>query len=112
VLPAVFGFAVSLLLERNLWPRFFFFEAGFAALLFAGAVHLIAARLVPGSPRLATRMAAAALIALAGLSCLMLPKAWYVPKQDFEAARDYVRSHSEDGERVLTVGLAVHPYRW
>ncbi len=39
-----------------------------------------------------------------------LPRAWLVPKQDYAAARDWVRAQAEPNDAVLTVGLATFPY--
>lgn len=113
VLPALVGGAVTMALGRNLWPRFFFFCAGFAALLAAlgieGVLTPLAARLrrdAAGAARLVTGLEVALLLAL----CALLPRVWFVPKQDYAGARDWVLAEAGANDAVLTVGLASFPY--
>jgi 4-amino-4-deoxy-L-arabinose transferase-like glycosyltransferase len=103
VLPAAACGLVLLAMGRNLWPRSFFFAAGFGALVAAEGFLAIADRLLP---RIADALAAAAVVA----SLALLPRVWNVPKQDFAAARDFALSARAAGEPVLTVGLASFPY--
>jgi hypothetical protein len=103
VLPAAACGLVLLAMGRNLWPRSFFFAAGFGALVAAEGFLAIADRLLP---RIADALAAAVVVA----SLALLPRVWNVPKQDFAAARDFALSARAAGEPVLTVGLASFPY--
>lgn len=105
--PALLTAAAILLLRHNLWPRFFFFSAGFAVLIalrggFVVAEFLFRAR----GAVLAT--GGATLAALAGV--LLLPRAWK-PKQDYEAAARYVERARSPDDAVVTVDLTVLPLR-
>jgi mannosyltransferase len=97
--------AVALVaLGRNLWPRSFFFAAGFMALIAAEGGLAVLDRLLP---RAADALAAALVVA----SLALVPRQWRLPKQDFAGARDYALSARAAGEPVLTVGLATFPYQ-
>jgi len=102
-LPALLCAIVLVAMGRNLWPRSFFFAAGFLALVAAEGFLAIADRLLP---RIADALAAAAVVT----SLALLPRIWNLPKQGFAAARDFAISARTGGERVLTVGLASFPY--
>ena len=128
VLPAVLTGAAIVLAGQNLWPRFFFFSAGFGALflmrglsaiggLAAGLVgrstHRTTEALPGGSERTAraarwsTGLAAAAVLA----SALTVPRAWG-PKQDFEGAARWVVEHAEPGDAIIAVDMTSQPYRY
>jgi len=110
-LPAVLGSAILLLLGRNLWPRFFFFELGFAALLGIHGVwtlgSLLAARWAPFSGR---QLAMALGVGLLALSAATLPRNYHSPKQDFRGALRFVRSVRSPQDTVVAVGLAGRMY--
>jgi uncharacterized membrane protein len=102
LLPGIIGAAVMIALGRNLWPRFFFFLAGF--------VLLIVIRGLTVWKRRPLFWAGAAVMMLGSL--VILPRA-YLPKQDFEGARDWVEANRKPGEVVMTAGLTDLPYqRW
>lgn len=102
-LPALLCAIALVVMGRNLWPRSFFFAAGFLALVAAEGFLAVVDRLLP---RIADALAAAAVVA----SLALLPRIWNLPKQDFAAARDFAISVRAEGEPVLTVGLASFPY--
>jgi 4-amino-4-deoxy-L-arabinose transferase-like glycosyltransferase len=102
VAPGIIGAVVMIGLGRNLWPRFFFFLAGF--------MILIAVRGVATVARGKLFFAAVAVLMIGSLA--ILPRA-YLPKQDFEGARDFVEEIRKPGEVVMTAGLTDLPYqRW
>jgi mannosyltransferase len=103
VVPPALCAIVLVAMGRNLWPRSFFFAAGFLALLGAEGFLAIADRLLP---KIADALAAALVVAALAL----LPRIWNLPKQDFAGARDFANSVRGPSERVLTVGLARFPY--
>jgi mannosyltransferase len=112
VVPVVLCALTLVLMRRNLWPRSFFFAAGFGALVAAEGLLSVLDRLAErarlgrfASPA-ATAFAGLALVALAA----RLPAEWERPKQDFEGARNFVQAARSDGESALTVGLASFPY--
>ena len=103
VLPALLCAIVLVAMGRNLWPRSFFFAAGFLALVGAEGFLALCDRLLP---RFADALAAACVVAALAL----LPRVWNLPKQDFAGARDFALVERREGEPVLTVGLASFPY--
>jgi hypothetical protein len=105
--PGLVTATAILLLRHNLWPRFFFFSAGFAVLIALRGGFALAGLLFRGrGERVAT--AGAVLAALAG--ALLVPRAWN-PKQDFESAARLVEQSRGPGDAVVTVDLTVMPYR-
>jgi len=105
--------AVVVARGHHLWPRFFFFAAGFAVLIAVlGAMQTGAwlgrlLRLAPArSEVLGTALAAGILLG----SAATVPRAW-APKQDFRGAMRYLQGRVEPGDAVVTVGLATLPYR-
>jgi hypothetical protein len=102
VLPAAFTAAAMLGLEHCIYPRFFFFSAGFGLLI-----------LIHGA-LLAARWRPLAGYALAGLmiaaSALTVPRCYKLPKQDFLGARDYVERRRAPDEPVIALSLASHAY--
>jgi len=104
--PALVTAAVLLSLEHNLWPRLFFFSAGFAVLIAVrGALSL-------GQALLASRgrsLAIAALLAVAAGSAFTVPGAYH-PKQDYLGARDYVLRERTPGDAVVTVDMSAYVY--
>lgn len=107
IVPALVTAALLLATGHNLWPRFFFFAAGFGALIAMRGVFLVAARLAPRRADLAGTLAAAILVAG---SAVLVPSAWG-PKQDFGGALDWVEEARAGGDAVATAGLAAFTFR-
>lgn len=105
ILPAVLTVGVLVATRHNLWPRFFFFSMGFGCLLVIRGLRVVC-RVIPHQERLAFRVATAALLVA---SASTIPEAWG-PKQDFRAAREYVREHAAPDDAVVTLDLANFPY--
>ena len=97
LLPPAIGVSAVLAAGHHIWPRFFFFSFGFAALvLVRGAFSL---------GRLGTPLA----VGLVVLSALSVPFA-YGPKQDFGSAIEYLRLNRRPGDAIVTVDLASWVY--
>ena len=112
-LPPLLGAAIVIALGHHLWPRFFFFAMGFAALVaIRGAIRLgeAAARLLPLRTATPRRVGALFACALVGVSALAVPAA-YGPKQDYQGALAFVEANRADGDAVATAGLAAFPYK-
>ena len=114
VIPMGTTIGVMMATRHNLWPRFFFFAAGFAVMLamrggFA-LVEWIGGRVMrwdaPAARRVATLGASLVVVA----SALTLPRAWG-PKQDFVGAADFLRKSQGPGDAVVTLGVTDEPIR-
>jgi uncharacterized membrane protein len=107
LLPAVLTAAAALGMHQNLWPRFFFFSAGFAVLIvIRGGFGLCRLLLRDRGPQLATGGAILAILA----SAFTVPRAWR-PKQDFVGAEHFVDRARSPGDAIVTVDLTGYPYR-
>lgn len=106
VLPVAITAAAMLATAHNLWPRLFFFAAGFAVLIVVRGVFAIAGQLWPARGTLVAT-AGCALAALASLTTV--PGAWH-PKQDHLGARDWVAANARPGDRVVTVDMTRLPF--
>ena len=106
LVPAAITGAAMLLTEHNLWPRLFFFCAGFAALLAVrGVMTLASVALGSRGPVVAT-----ALLVLGAVGSLTtVPRAWG-PKQDFEGARQFVERQRAADDAVVMLDLTRFPY--
>ncbi len=101
---------VLLLLHRHLYPRFFFFEAGFAALLVVRGARISGGWLscsLPGckGQRIELWGIAVVLLVAAGFA-LSLDRVYAHPKQDFTGARDLVAARAAPGDAKVAVGPA------
>lgn len=105
LLPAIVTGAALFIAEHNLWPRFFFFAAGFGALIVMRGIFVVARVLWPSRAR-ELALAVAALLILA--SATTVPRAWN-PKQDYLAARDFVDGAIRPGDAVVTVDMTEVP---
>src|SRR5262249_54435225 len=121
VLPPLISGVTMLVLDHNLWPRFFFFSMGFAILI---VVHgemimpsLMLNLITKWNPLARTaslgwhlRMGRLAGLALTCLliaaSMLTLPRLYSLPKQDFTGARNWVEKSRSPGDAIVAVGLA------
>jgi 4-amino-4-deoxy-L-arabinose transferase-like glycosyltransferase len=109
-LPGAMLGTLLLALGRNLWPRFAFFLSGFFVLVLVRGLRIVAEAAVRrGQSGSHARWALPLLVWLAWTA--LLPRAWALPKQDFEGARDHLAAIRRPGEEVATVGLTTLPYR-
>lgn len=117
VLPGLLGAAVVILLQRNFWPRFFFYTMGFLVLIAVRGAMVIGgvlAGLVRRSSvdaALGRRIGVALTAGLILLSAASLPIAYRYPKQDYQGALAFVEQRRQPGEAVVAVGLASLPYQ-
>jgi hypothetical protein len=98
---------------HHLWPRFFFFTFGFAALVVVRGTMLLGqviTRLVKLAPAKSVAFGTVLCAGLIVVSALSVRSA-YAPKQDFKGALDFVNSNSQPGDAVVTVGLATFTYQ-
>lgn len=113
IVPPMLGAAVTIAAGHHLWPRFFFFAFGFAALVAVrGAMEI--GRQIDTLFRLpVNRWATTGTILALGLVIVSAKSVPYVyePKQDYAGALDYIESIAQPGDAVVTVGLASFTYR-
>ena len=106
LLPALITGAAMASISHNLWPRFFFFSAGFAVLI-AVRGGFVLSRLV--LRQRGDWAATAVILLVAAGSALTVPRAWG-PKQDYQAAAAFVAARRAPGDAVVTVDLTIFPY--
>lgn len=103
--------AVLLATRHNLWPRMFFFAAGFAVLVAVrGVVEWVRVFSFGQLSGLLAKLTTAALVLACLMSAATVPVAW-LPKQDYEGARAHVDRERRPGDAVATVDMTVMPYR-
>jgi hypothetical protein len=96
--------------HHNLWPRMFFFCAGFAVLIgVRGIVDVVLFLCTARSAPFVRRAIGAAMVVLCLASAATLPRVW-APKQDFAAALHYVESRAETGDAIVTCDMTAMPY--
>ncbi|MCB9830858.1 MAG: glycosyltransferase family 39 protein [Planctomycetes bacterium] len=105
LLPALIGGGCMIGLGRNLWPRFFYFELGFAILV-AVAALVPGPRRDEGRGRRFWRLAAGSAL-IVGSALTIVTSRPFMPKQDFAAAASF--ADTLPAGRVVTVGLARMP---
>ena len=113
-LPGLVTVAVVLATSHNLWPRFFFFEIGFALLLLVrGAVVWsdFAARVLGRGERLAFRFSTAMLLLMILASVPPLRAAYRYPKQDYLSAMRFVEDQQREKEQVVTAGVVTTAFQ-
>lgn len=106
ILPAGVTAVVVLALGHNLWPRFFFFSAGFAVMLAVRGGFELLERVLAARGRPVARALAGLVLAA---SAATVPRAWG-PKQDYEGAARFVDAARSPNDAVAVVDLTVYPY--
>jgi len=113
LIPPIIGAMTVIAIGHHLWPRFFFFTFGFAALVVirgcmkTGEYFVKITRLPWNDTSLLGTVFCLALIFISALS---IPFA-YGPKQDYQAALDYIVSNRQPGDAVVTTSLASTVYK-
>ncbi|MDX1394432.1 MAG: glycosyltransferase family 39 protein [Gemmatimonadota bacterium] len=105
VLPVLLTAAAIIGLGHNLWPRFFFFGAGFAVLIGLRGLFSLAGLAGERGPALATTLCLLAIVA----SLTTVPSAWG-PKQDFLAAEAFVDEQAAAGDAIAIVDMTLLVY--
>ncbi|MBL0169310.1 MAG: hypothetical protein IPP90_01100 [Gemmatimonadaceae bacterium] len=106
LLPMVIMAALVLAAGHNLWPRFFFFGAGFLVqFAVRGGFGLLDRTVARWRPAFAQSLGNGGLAVVTLASIAILPRAWQ-PKQDFEQAVAWIDQHHEDGDSVIATFIA------
>ncbi|MFQ5422247.1 MAG: hypothetical protein ACE5EY_18020 [Anaerolineae bacterium] len=111
--PSVVGGGLTVAMGHHLWPRFFLFTFGFAALVVVRGVLVTGGWL---AQRLKQPPARAAQIGVALCAAMILASAVSVvfafgPKQDYEGALAYVAAHQQPGDKVAAIHITGNVYR-
>jgi hypothetical protein len=106
ILPIIISGAAIFALNHNLWPRFFFFAAGFVVLIVMAGGFAICKLVLKG--RAPTVAVTGALVVIAA-SAFTVPGAWR-PKQDYEGAARFIERSRSASDAVVTVDLTDYPY--
>lgn len=112
-IPCITCAAVNIALGHHIWPRFFFFAAGFVVLVAVRGVTRfgdLVAHWLRLPPTAANWVGTVACLAAILISARSIPIA-YLPKQDFGGARAFVEANREPGDAIAMAGLAVSPLR-
>ncbi len=112
-IPTVFGAAVMVITDHNLWPRFFFFAFGFGVLVVIRGVMVAADILVRLARRpeiQAEQLGLALGVAMVAVSALSVPLV-YGPKQDYQGALAYIESTRQPGDAVVVAGITAFAYK-
>lgn len=105
ILPGAIILGLIVGLSHNLWPRFFFFLAGFGAIILVRGIFAST-----GVIRRWGRPVGMGLTAtLIFLSATTVPAAWG-PKQDFVGAAAFVEEQAMPGDAVVTIDYTIRPY--
>ncbi len=106
ILPGLLTALVILGLGHNLWPRFFFFSAGFAVLIGLRGLFAVARAVAPHRA-----LAVGVAVALLGTaaSATTVPAAWGM-KQDYDGAEAFVDEQIADGDAVVMLDMSILPY--
>jgi hypothetical protein len=99
--PIVVTAVVLITAGHNLWPRFFFFAAGFFVLAAIRGGFAVVRSFVRWHPE---RVATAGAVGVALLSAMTVPRAWQ-PKQQFRAALDFVEREALPGDAKVAVDV-------
>ena len=106
LLPGLITMLAVLAMSHNLWPRFFFFSAGFAVMIAVRGVFTLSRVLFKNRGEV---LATAGLVLVAAASALTVPRAWQ-PKQDYAGAAGFVEARRAPDDAIVTVDLTRYPY--
>jgi len=105
-LPVVVTLVALVATKHNLWPRFFFFASGFIVLAALRGGFVLVRSVVRWHPE---RVAIAGACAIGVLSLTTVPRAWQ-PKQQYQAAWEFVEQERRPGDQVVALDIAAHVY--
>ena len=108
LLPVAIGSSMTLAMGHPLWPRFFFFNFAFAVLVLVRGVLWLSS--VVTANKLGTAPGIVACLILIAISTAGIRKA-YLPKQDFEGARNFVEQNIAPDDVIATVGRISFVYQ-
>ena len=113
LIPGILGPAMVLNSGHPLWPRFFFFLAGFGVLTLIRGLMIFGARLGEVFHMNSQKVPLVGMIlCVLTISVSAISVAWaYGPKQDFGGALSFIEKTRDPTDAVVTVGLATFTYK-
>jgi 4-amino-4-deoxy-L-arabinose transferase-like glycosyltransferase len=113
LIPGILGPALVLSSGHPLWPRFFFFLAGFGVLTLIRGLMIFGSRLGEALPMNHQRVQLVGMVlCVLTISVSAISVAWaYGPKQDFGGALNFIEKNLEPTDAVVSVGLATFTYK-
>jgi len=111
IIPPALCAAVMIGLGHHLWPRLFFFSAGFGVLVVVRGTVEAGRFLAPavGWPASRAPAVGGTLCTLLILASLVSAPRAYLPKQDYAGALGFIEEQRRAGDVVIAVGLAAIP---
>jgi mannosyltransferase len=122
IIPSAIGAGTTIAIGHHLWPRFFFFGIGFAALILVRGVMQISQLITRLWLKLRTKQKSLQVsqgnfmlgivlcFTLIIASSLSVPRA-YGPKQDYLGAYNFITNNQLPGDEVVTVSLTTFIYQ-
>jgi len=116
LLPAILGLAALVLMQHNIWPRFFFFLFGFILLFVVRGAMVISTvvinRITASNSKAAYgKLSGTVVVFLLIVASVISLRYVYSPKQDYEGVIHYFNSNNIDTDaKILTVGMTVFPF--
>ena len=113
LIPGILGPAMVLNSGHPLWPRFFFFLAGFGVLTLIRGLMIFGSRFGEVFHMSPQRVPLVGMIlCILTISVSAISVAWaYGPKQDFDGALRFIEKNRKPTDAVVTVGLATFTYK-
>ncbi len=101
VISAPLIMAAAVLLDRPIYPRFFFILAGFALLVLVRGAFVLSAR---GFKKAGAKVGTAIILAMIVASAVSLPPIYARPKQNFKGAIAFIERSAAEDEKIYVVG--------
>ena len=113
----VVTFLVAFFARGTMYPRFFFFLAGFFILIgvrgVIASVEIVLGFLLRNRPekKYIPPLSALVMLVVIAVSALSMLKNYQYPKMDFEGAREWVEQQALPGDVIVTAGVTAWPYQ-
>ena len=112
LIPVLVGFTAMTSIGYTLFPRFFFFGMGFGIIILIRGAMLSGqylSRLVRLFESWPARMGMLLCVGIVSVSLLSL-RYVYLPKQNYAGAIDLIERERQEGDRIVTIGIAGFPF--
>lgn len=112
LIPVLVGLTAMTSIGYTLFPRFFFFGMGFGIIILIRGAMLSGqylSRLIRLSEPWPARMGMLLCVGIVSVSLLSL-RYVYLPKQNYAGAIDLIERERQEGDRIVTIGIAGFPF--